>query len=335
MEGIKNLNLNVDVTVFAPDDSSRQKLSSKIFRGRICNKDSDSGIVITVEKGGGADLLVVGNPIFLFLAHDLGVYIYSARISSKNIEEGNIIVYCNRLREIRNLQRRKSVRVNVNIPVRYTLESDQAREQYGIIGDISVDGLLLGTPASIPVGTKLDLTLQLDNVGMVFVSGNVVRNFDKEGIYFTGISFSDSDRQTKDDMARFIMAEQMRQKRLGLQIFKAFIFNATVQVEAPTEISIIQYKNLDISALRGKKSNGTVREIGINGLSVETALKLPVGAKLEFPVDLPELGYYVIQATVRQVSMHRDKFIIEAEYVSAYEQVRDCILGRLAGDFGL
>lgn len=335
MEGIKNLNLNVNVTVFAPGDGSRENLSSKIFRGRIYNEASDQRLVIRVEDGGGAELLAIGKPIFLFLAHDLGFYIYSARISSKAFEDGNVVVYCTQPRQIRDYQRRKSVRVNVDIPVKYSPESKLTKEWVGIIRDISVEGLLIETPSNIHIDDKINLNFLLENVGPVFVNGIVVRSFEKDGRFFSGVNFSDADMQTQDDIARFVIAEQMRQKRLGIQIFKAFIFNATIKVDAPTELSIIQFKNLDVTALQGKKSAGIIREIGIHGLSIGSQLKLPVGARVEFPVDLPQLGYYVIQAVVRQVSTDRDNYIIDAEFVSEYEKIRDCILAKMSGGFDL
>lgn len=336
MEGIKNLNLNVNVTVFAPDDGNRENLSSKIFRGRIFNEEASQSLVIRIETGDGAELLAIGKPIFLFLAHDLGFYIYSAIINSKAVEDGNVVVYCSQPRQIRDCQRRKSVRVNVDIPVKYSPESDCSNEWVGLIRDISMDGLLVETPTAVTIEANIDLNFFLESIGPVYVTGAAVRSFEKDGRFFIGIKLATADKQSKDDIARFVMAEQMRQKRLGMQIFKAFIFNATIKVDTYTELSIIQYKNLDITALKGKRSAGIIREIGIHSLSIGTQLNLPVGAIVEFPVELPQLGYHVIQAIVRQVSLDKDNlYLVEAEFASEYKKIRDCILAKMSGNFDL
>jgi c-di-GMP-binding flagellar brake protein YcgR len=329
MEGIKNLNLNVNVTVFAPETIDRKKTAPKIFRGRIYSKEeSENNLIIQIKEGNGSDLLQTGKPIFLFLAHDLGLYIYTAMITGKKVEDGDIIVNCRQPRQLKNFQRRQSVRVKVNIPVSYA-------DLTGTVTDISLEGIQLQSPGGVNVGAELDLKFQLDNIGPIYVKGNVVRSFEKDKKLYFGIKFSDIDKQTKDDIARFIITEQVRQKRLGLQIFSAFVFNATVKVNAPAEFSIIQYKNLDVSALQSKKSKGTITEVGIHGLSVECPLKMPIGAILEFAVDLPKMGYTVIQAVIRGVDVCRNSYIIYAEYNTEYEKIRDCILDQMAGDFDL
>lgn len=333
MDGIKNLNLNVNVTVFSPEPENR-KTAAKIFRGRIYNKE-DNNMIIHIENGGGSELLSVGKPIFLFLAHDLGLFVYSARIHSKVVENEEIIVSCSKPRQHKNFQRRNSVRVKVNIPVRYSMDFNNAKELTGIISDISVKGLQLQSPSTVPVGADLELRFQLESTGTVYVKGTVVRTFEKNEKIFLGIKFIDIDKQVEDDIARFLMAEQMRQKRLGLQLFKAFIFNASVRVKASTEFCIIQYKSLDVSTLRSKKSRGELLEIGIHGIIVESPLNLPLGAKIEFSVELPKLGYTIIQAVVQEVAEHQNKYIIHADYSIEHEKIRDCILEQMAGDFDI
>jgi len=335
MDGIKNLNLNVDVTVFAPENGNPEKLTPHIFRGRIFSENADQSVVIQVEDGAGSDILTTDKPIFLFLAHDLGLYVFSAVISNKSVEDGKNVINCSKPKQVKYFQRRNSVRVNVNIPAGYSPENDRSNIQYGFITDISMGGLQLWAPLSLPLNSDLELVFQLENSGQLYINGKVVRNVKKDGKYFLGISFTNPDEQTKDEIARFVMAEQVRQKRLGLQIFKAFIFNAHLQVNAPAIFCITKYKNLDVTVLQGKKCDGAVTEIGIHDLIIESHLKIPVGAELEFSVELPKLGYSIIRAVVKQVAAHRDKYRVQAEFSSDYEKIRDCILGQMARDFDL
>lgn len=333
MDGIKNLNLNVNVTVFAQDDRYPEKVIRKIFRGIMHSENVDQSLVINLTDNEGAELLVAGRPIFLFLAHDLGLYVFSAIIKNKTFTDGKFTVECSKSRQVRCFQRRQSVRVNVNIPAGFSLAADRTNVQYGFVTDLSLGGMQLRSPLSFPVRSDLELVFQLDK--SVYINGEVVRAVEKNGEYYCGIRFSNPDEQTKDDIARFIIAEQIRQKRLGLQMFKAFIFDANVKVQAPTVFSITKYKNLDISALQGKKCSGIITDVGIHDINIECPLTLPVNAELEFSVDLPKLGYFIIKAVVRQVARHQGIYLIRAEFVADYEKIRDGILAQMAKGFNL
>ncbi len=333
MEGIKNLNLNVSVTIFSPDSQNNGGTSSKIFRGRIYNREPDQNVVIELESDSGHHFFTAGKPILLFLAHDLGLYIFSAVVNRVEKQGGKTVLYCNNPQQVKYFQRRKSVRVSVTIPASFSTESNHARVWDGTITDISVGGLKLEAPFLVSPGSVVELVYQIEEGGPMFMDGRVVRAFERDGRCIHGIEFVNPDNYSIDSIAKFIMAEQMRQKRLGLNMFKAFILEATVEMQAPTVFGIIRYKNLDISALQGKKCNGTIMEIGIHSLRIECLLKLPLGAVLEFSVELPKLGYTTIQATVTEITSRMGKFVVVADYSVEYTKIRDCVLERLAREF--
>lgn len=334
LEGLGNLNLNVNVSIFAPVKSG-PSVSPNIYKGRIYNRELDQSVVIELEAEEGSDYLSPGRPILLFLAHDLGLYIFSTTVSSKNSSDGITFLHCSNPQQIRYFQRRKSVRVNVSIPISFSAEFDRSKVWDGSIRNISIGGLQLETPFEIPVGTTLELFYQLEDVGPIFMDGIVKRVTATESSYVYGLQFSNADPHCIDGIARFIMAEQMRQKRLGLQIFKAFILKSTVETQAPAIFSIIQFKNIDISALQGKKCSGVITEIGLSDLRLECPLKLPVGAVLEFSFELPKLGYCTLKAQTTEVTMQNGKFLALAAYSPEYENIRDCILNQLAEDFSI
>ncbi len=335
LEGIDNLNLNVTVTVFAPDHQNQDNQVQKILRGQIHSNKTDQSLVIQLKTGDSSDFLTIGKPIFLFLAHDLGIYLFSAMVSHKTMEKGDIILRCRNPRQIKYFQRRESVRVNVRIPVGFTMESNRAKTWDGIITNISMGGLQLAAPFLIPEGSVLELVFELEDAGPIFMDGKVVRAYEKERRFIHGIQFVNLDRYPLDGIAKFVLTEQIRQKRLGLQFFTAFIFDATMEVHAPTVFTIIQHKNHDVLGMQGKECNGNIMEIGIDGLVVECPFILPVGSVLEFSVEMPQLGYSTIQARVREVSQRRGKFLVRADYCQEYEKIRDCILADLAKNFNM
>ena len=334
IEGLKNLDLNVNISVAASGGPENDG-ETRIFTGRINYEAGVESVVIRVNEADNKNLLKLNKPIFLFLAHDLGLYILSANISKKGIVEDKTIIHCSRLRQVKAYQRRKSVRVNVNIPTSFNLENDRGNINYGFVTDISVGGLQLWSPLSFAFNTDFEMMFQLDSDKPVFVTGKVVRNTEHDGKILLGIKYNNPDTQTQDDIARFVIAEQMRQKRLGLQIFKAFIFNAHLKVVAPSIFTITRYKNLDISALLDKKCEGIITEVGIHGISMECPLKLPVGAELEFSVELPQIGYSVIRAVVKELVWSAGKNIINVEFTNEYEKIRDVILAQMSRGFEL
>jgi hypothetical protein len=334
LEGLENLNLNVEVTIFAPDD--HQEVSSpSILRGRIFSKESDQSMVIHLSASSNSESVPVGKMIILFLAHDLGLYIFSATVTAKTIEGQDLVLKCENLQQVKCFHRRKSVRINVNVPASFSTEFDRSKVIEGTISNISVGGAQLETSIAINPDSILELVYQLENIGPVYMDGKVIRVTKTNDTIIHGIEFQNPDQYTIDGIARFIMAEQMRQKRLGLQVFKAFIFDSSVKVHAPTVFGILQYKNLDISALQGKKCNGVISELGVHGFSVECPLKLPIGSILEFSVELPKIGFTNIQAHVNKITMHNGKYVMHAEYAADYEKIRNTILEMLAKDFNL
>jgi len=333
VEGIGNLNLNVNVTIYSSDMDSAQKSSVKMYKGRIYQQEPDQNVVIELEDNNSAEFLNAGKPILLFLAHDLGLYIFSAKINEKITKDGLTFLHCNNLKQIKYFQRRHSVRVQVSIPVNFSPEFDRSVVWEGTIADISTGGLQLATSFYIPPETVLELVYQLEGIGPIFMDGKVIRAMEQDGMFLHGLEYVYPDQHSLDGIARFIMAEQQRQKRLGLQIFKAFILKSTIEVQTPTIFSIVHFKNLDISALQGKKCAGTITEISIHDFKIECPLKIPLGALLEFSFELPQLGYSTIQAVVREVNSHLGKYTLTAEFNTAYEEMRNCILESLAKDF--
>ncbi|MHB9095550.1 MAG: PilZ domain-containing protein [Eubacteriales bacterium] len=145
LEGISNLNLNVNVTIFSPDKNAND-LSSNIYKGRIYSRELDQSVVIELEGNDGSGSLTVGKPILLFLAHDLGLYIFSATISLKNSKDRVTFLHCKNPQQVKYFQRRTSVRVQVAIPVSFSAELNRSRVWDGTITNMSIGGLQMEAP---------------------------------------------------------------------------------------------------------------------------------------------------------------------------------------------
>ncbi|RJQ39184.1 MAG: PilZ domain-containing protein [Nitrospiraceae bacterium] len=333
--GIDNLNLKVDVAVYALDRNKLDSSSARVYKGTISGREQDNTIVIQMTAESDSNLFTEGKPIFLFLAHDLGLYIFSATVHRSEQNNDMVLLHCGEINELNYFQRRRSVRVNVSIPVSFSDERNKSRVFEGTVINLSTGGLQLQTASGLPAGNIVEMVYELENIGPLFIDGKVVRVMQKEGLFYHGIHFLNPDRYTLDGIARFIMAEQLRQKKLGLQVFKAFLFEAAMELQAPAGFSIIQYKDLDISALKNKRCYGTIVEIGLHGLAVECLLNIPPASRLEFSVELPGIGYSIVQAIVQKVESRAGKYLLQANFCSNYENIRNCILSQMASNFNL
>lgn len=335
LEGIENLNLKVNITVFAPAHQNQVGIPSRMFRGHICSREKDQSLTIQIEDQHSTGFLSVGITVFIFLAHDMGLYIYSTKVRRRVESNNNLQLVCNYPQQIKYFQRRNSVRVNTSVPVTFSADYNRKGFTEGTITDISIGGMKLEAPLSLPIDTVVELVYQLDDIGPVFMDGKVVRVTGENEVYVHGLEFVNSDQFTIDAISKFIMAEQMRQKNLGLHIFKVFVFNAAISVQTPAVFSIVKYLTLDVSAIRDKTCNGMITEISTNGLVLECPLKLPLGSVLEFVFEMPKIGYFIIQAEVKEVTMRQGKFQLTVEFALESEKLRDLILERLAKEFSV
>jgi c-di-GMP-binding flagellar brake protein YcgR len=122
-------------------------------------------------------------------------------------------------------QKRRFVRLDVVLPVKYRKFTGNpifvSHFNVGRTIDLSSGGIKLSVSRPIPVGTKLDMEIELDDRTASYVPGKVLGGEDKviDGIgrRIEKISFVDLDPDAQDMIMKFIFNNQRKQVRQGLK----------------------------------------------------------------------------------------------------------------------
>jgi len=118
-------------------------------------------------------------------------------------------------------QKRSSVRLNINLPLRFQyLERDDHTIYKGLTVDISAGGILFSSTQPCDVGEKIKVELYLTDDNIVSVVAKVVRAFDKdEGAlrgYRVAVEFEDITEIERDRIFKFVFDKQREWIRKGL-----------------------------------------------------------------------------------------------------------------------
>lgn len=120
---------------------------------------------------------------------------------------------------IKKIQMREDVRLDLGLPMMLTLQNDpeDGKTLKALLKDLSAGGMQIVLPRLFPVGTKLKLSVQLGDDFIFEPKGTIVRltpplpPLDK---YLAGIRFDEVDAATKQKIIRYIFGKQaeMRMK---------------------------------------------------------------------------------------------------------------------------
>ena len=125
--------------------------------------------------------------------------------------------------EIRRLQLRDFVRLDVSLPLEYVPcgarpsgEKGEVPLAPGRVIDLSGGGALILTDEDFQVGARLDLVLHLPK-RLIPAEAEVVRRVtDVEGPIRLGVRFTAIDERDREYIVKYIFAEQRRRRKLGL-----------------------------------------------------------------------------------------------------------------------
>ncbi|MHB8758330.1 MAG: flagellar brake protein, partial [Bacillota bacterium] len=134
---------------------------------------------------------------------------------------------------IQRMQRRTNVRLEISLPVLYTIlaRSDDPSPELsaqknmsvyrGRTKDLSGGGSMLVLDQKLDSGTLVDLEVQLKTPETINLMGEIVRIIRTEDKgthmeYWTGVRFLDVDDRQMDTIISFIFEEQRRLRRRGL-----------------------------------------------------------------------------------------------------------------------
>lgn len=122
-------------------------------------------------------------------------------------------------------QKRNFVRLDVILPVKYRKFTGNpifvSNFNVGRTIDLSSGGIKLSVSRPIPVGTKLDMEIELDDQTASYVVGKVLGGEDKviDGIgrRIEKVTFLEMDPESQDLIMKFIFNNQRKQVRQGLK----------------------------------------------------------------------------------------------------------------------
>lgn len=100
------------------------------------------------------------------------------------------------------VERRRTTRFSVSVPVGLRFSSGACKEGWGRILNLSPEGLLMETRFPVPVAKVVYVTFSLqDGAQFENLRAHVIRSSYEEGYYMAGISFDDVvDQETLRDV---------------------------------------------------------------------------------------------------------------------------------------
>jgi adenylate cyclase len=99
---------------------------------------------------------------------------------------------------------RRSMRKAVNVPVSYWLEGFADEMNKAVLKNISPGGCLLEVDGPIGIGSKLNLTLNLVDVGVITVRAAVLHARRQERAYYVGLCFEDLKEEIRHRIVHWI-----------------------------------------------------------------------------------------------------------------------------------
>lgn len=93
----------------------------------------------------------------------------------------------------------------------------------------------------------------------------------------------------------------------------------------PVEFNIMRFNKRNVNHLRGKTGVGHTRDIGEDGLSFISSLKLPVGMLLRITLCLPDMQPERVLARVVRCSPVNEGFLTAVQFFNFNDHRRDKI----------
>lgn len=124
---------------------------------------------------------------------------------------------------IKKIQQRSFVRIELSLPVQITrLVDDQTEEAptiEAVTKDISGGGVQIATTQQWPLGTKLLVTVHYPELGPITFKSEVVRIQQPQPdrvLFWVGVKFLEVNEKDRGNIIKFIFKKQLEQRRKGL-----------------------------------------------------------------------------------------------------------------------
>lgn len=213
------LEVNQSVTI----EISAGENNKKYYSSKVVSVSSAEMVILAPMERGVLVPLRTGDLITVSYNDDNAIYSFDAHVQSRQggVEQ-TVSVDCPK--DIRRVQRRNFVRIDVGLPLVYYF-IDEAIGEYsqaftGRTCDISGGGLQFSTEQSIDSGMVLDMNIDLGDDERVSAIGKVVRAIpvNKGGVvkYSIGVQFTMIDERDRDKIIKFIFQKQRELRQRGL-----------------------------------------------------------------------------------------------------------------------
>ncbi|MDA8234574.1 MAG: PilZ domain-containing protein [Clostridia bacterium] len=254
---------------------------------------------------------VPGGKILISFAEDQGLYLYTSTIDKIKQHGDYIQLTCNRLQLMDSQQRRRYVRVEVNMPVQLMVDTNPLSENYnpanqlfcdGEVINISGGGLHLRTKTPLPPNTLLGFYFEVPGLGQIDALAEVVRVVEKPDGFYMGLKFVGLRPELEMNLINYVNQQQLYQKKSENGTpFKAAIMALSSQEEMDIQFGLVKYQGIDLSHLQGKTSKAIIRELDFFGMKMETGLKLPLGMEVAVNLELAQEGSLKVSGMVTSV----------------------------------
>lgn len=200
------------------------------YTSRVEEINSDNLVLAMPMTKGYPVMLPIGSSFTGKVIVDGVVYQFNSFLISKKVHPLPVWVV-SIPSELKKIQLRSFVRISVQLPVKVSVinTKEQTVEEAALQSDnpplslytkdISGGGVQIVTKQSIPVGTMLQLLLDVPSCGSIPVVGEVVRIEQPQPdtyIYWLGVKFLNIQEKDRSKLIQYIFKKQLEQRQKGV-----------------------------------------------------------------------------------------------------------------------
>lgn len=192
------------------------------YSSRIEDIGTEHMVIAMPMSKGFPILLRPGNKFYGKILLAEAVYLFTSTFLDKRMQPLPIWII-SKPEDVQKIQQRAFVRVDATLPVQVEIlpenEQDPAQQLEVATRDISGGGLKIICKQPMLANTKLLLTINVPEAGLIQTAAEVMRverpQPDRE-LYWVGVKFVDMNEQIRSKIIRFVFKRQMEQRKKGI-----------------------------------------------------------------------------------------------------------------------
>lgn len=192
------------------------------FTSRIEEVDQDHLVIAMPMTKGQPIILSSGSKFFIRLIVNQSVYQLTCAFLDKRLQPIPVWVISRPL-EIKKIQQRAFVRLDTSMPVQWQLITDaDVEEEAPLISsttrDLSGGGVRIITRKPVPLGSLLNVILDLPGIGPLEILSEVVRVDQPQAdlpVFWVGTKFVDIAENIRSKIIKYIFKKQLEERQKG------------------------------------------------------------------------------------------------------------------------